>query len=342
MTDVEISLLIPGYLCPVRREGHTFSKGDTSSPVAMQWAKEGKQIPWQASLFGRITQSDITAAQLPVAELLQPNLVGNRGIVRADPVHLQADRDTAKLLPAQMLALDEGESEALIASLNEFLAADGFSVFPGPDQGWYMTGMDASTLESYPPSFLADRNASAFLPSGNNSESWRRLMTEIQMLLHTHPVNEQRTQHGKLPVNSLWFWGGANLTTYPSQAVGLNVYADDDFSKSLCSYLGVPCHDLAEFDPVSSGDAVIVDTRIASAHFARSESALTAATQRVDVEWLAVLSNRIRRRQIGSVTTINEDGDSGALTLATQRAYDRTQSVWGRRWAQMRRWFYRE
>ena len=342
MTDIEISLLIPGYLSPARREGHTFGKGGTSSPEAMQWTKPGVQIPWQASLFARLTQSETSGSRLPVAELLQPDLPSSSSVVRADPVHLQADRDTAKLLPAQMLALDKSESEALIAALNEFLAADGLNIFPGLDQGWYMTGMDASTLESYPPSFLADRNASAFLPSGNNSESWRRLMTEIQMLLHTHPVNEHRAQQGKLPVNSLWFWGGTNLTAFPSQAVGVSVYADDDFSKSLCSYLGVPCHDLANFDPVSSGEAVIVDTRIASAHFARSESALTEATQRVDEEWLAVLSDRVRRRQISSVAIANEDGDSGALTLATQQAYDRTQSVWGRRWTQVRGWFSRD
>lgn len=343
MTDINISLLIPGYLSPDRREGHTFSKCGTSSPVAMQWTHAGPQIPWQASLFTRLTQMEVSGSRLPLAELLQPEISANGGsIVRADPVHLQADRDTAKLLPAQTLELEEHETAALLSSLNEFLASDGFKVFPGPDQGWYMTGLDASNLESYPPSFVADRNASAYLPSGDNSESWRRLMTELQMLLHSHAVNEHRAQHGKLPVNSLWFWGGARLTTFPSQAVGLNVYADDDFSKSLCSYLSVPCHDLAKFDPVSSGEAVIVDTRIASAHFTRNESALTEATQRVDVEWLAVLSERVRRRQISCVTVANEDGDCGALTLAAQRAYDRSKSVWGGRWAQMRRWFSRE
>ena len=149
-------------------------------------------------------------------------------------------------------------------------------------------------------------------------------------------------QQGKLPINSLWFWGGANLTAFPSQAVGLTVYADDDFSKSLCTYLDVPCHDLAAFDPVASGEAVIVDTRIASAHFARSESALTEATQRVDEEWLAVLSDRVRQKQINSVTLVNEDGDQGALTVATQRAYDQTHSFWGRQWAQLCGWFSRD
>lgn len=341
MTDIDISLLIPGYLSPDRREGHAFSKGGTSSPNVMQWTKSGAQIPWQASLFSRLTCLETTGSSLPVAKLLQPDLSDN-SVVRADPVHFQADRDTAKLLPAQMLALTESESEALISSLNEFLASDGFSIFPGADRGWYMTGMDASALESYPPSFLADRNASAFLPSGNNSESWRRLMTEIQMLLHTHPVNEQRMQQGALPVNSLWFWGGANLTTFPSPAAGLTVYADDDFSTSLCSHLGIQCFELAKFDPVSAGESIIVDTGIASAHFARNESALTMATRRVDVEWLAVLSDRVRRKQISSVTLVNEDGDQGVLTEAMQRAYDQTHSFWGRRWAQMCGWFSRD
>ncbi len=73
-------------------------------------------------------------------------------------------------------------------------------------RGTYLSGMDASQLESFPPSFLANRNASAYLPDGEDSGQLRRLMTELQMLLHAHPVNEERERLGKLPVNSLWFW----------------------------------------------------------------------------------------------------------------------------------------
>ena len=36
----------------------------------------------------------------------------------------------------------------------------------------------------------------------------RRLMTELQMLLHEHPVNEARAARGVPTVNAVWLWGG--------------------------------------------------------------------------------------------------------------------------------------
>ena len=36
-------------------------------------------------------------------------------------------------------------------------------------------------------------------------------LTEAQVVLHTHPWNEQRTAAGKRAINSLWFWGGGEL-----------------------------------------------------------------------------------------------------------------------------------
>src|SRR5690606_38216705 len=38
---------------------------------------------------------------------------------------------------------------------------------------------------------------------------WRRLLNEIQMAWHEHPVNEARVARGVPPVNALWLYGGA-------------------------------------------------------------------------------------------------------------------------------------
>lgn len=335
MTDIKISLLIPGYLSPSRSENHAMGMEITQCPVAMDWENDLPQTPWQAALFQELTQIEETGQALPAAELLSPGSIDEDFLVRADPVHLQADRDTAKLLPVQMLDLTEDDADAMLLDINQFLSTDGFKVFRGPDQGWYMSGMDATTLKSFPPSFLANRNASAYLPAGENSEQWRRLMTEIQMLLHTHPINEQRMRSGRLPINSLWFWGGAKMNRMLTdeqerRPTGLSVYADDDFSSALCAHLDVPCFSLENFDPTQTGTALIVDTRIASAHFSRDEAGLNQATKRVNVEWLAALIDRVRVGQITQINLMNEDGDCGKLTSASLKAHDRSGSLWGR------------
>jgi hypothetical protein len=46
------------------------------------------------------------------------------------------------------------------------------------------------------------------MPAGAGAASFHRLQSEIQMLLHEHPVNEARRQRGQLVINTLWLWGG--------------------------------------------------------------------------------------------------------------------------------------
>jgi hypothetical protein len=47
----------------------------------------------------------------------------------------------------------------------------------------------------------------AWLGSDPAARRVRRLQAEVQMLLHTHPINEQRQARGLLPVNSFWLSG---------------------------------------------------------------------------------------------------------------------------------------
>ena len=51
-------------------------------------------------------------------------------------------------------------------------------------------------------------NVNDELPSGQDSSTWQRYITEAQMILHDHPVNAARESRGEPVVNSLWLWGG--------------------------------------------------------------------------------------------------------------------------------------
>lgn len=347
MNPSNILFLIPGYLPPGRVVEPDAADVGTGAPAAMQWESGLVQQPWQANFEQFLGFTHSVGLHLPMARLMCPDHKALQGLVCADPIHLQADRDTAKLIPAEMLALSDQESEDLVKAINTFLLADEMVLTRRSDSGWYLSGMDASTLESFPPSFLANRNASAFLPDGKDSEQWRRLMTELQMLLHTHPVNEKRVQQGKLPVNSLWFWGGAALyssslvtanelenfqaddNTQPMYALetdGLMVFADDAFTRAACADLDVPCKALREFDPQSPQESLVVDTRIANAIFARNESEMHRVIDQIEKQWLAPLSGRIHQGDVVQFSLVNEDGDRGVLNRELQRAYSRSEN----------------
>jgi hypothetical protein len=67
-----------------------------------------------------------------------------------------------------------------------------------------------------PARVVDQREPGEFLPTGEHTVMHRNILSEIEMSLHEHEVNERRIAEGKQPVNSLWLWGGG---TAPEKTV---------------------------------------------------------------------------------------------------------------------------
>ena len=153
-------------------------------------------------------------------------------VTRADPVHIHAQPDHARLHAADALQLTADEENILLDSLNENFADRGLVFFKGEQSRWYLVGMDGSELRTEPLSRVSDRNVVAFMKPDQQPLLMRQMLTEIQMLLHEHPVNDSRQENGLLPVNSLWCWGGHPVAE-PLLPTEHKVYADDAFCRGL-------------------------------------------------------------------------------------------------------------
>lgn len=305
-----------------------------SQHEAIAWVEGQTVEPWQAQLTRLLEVSSWDAQHLPAAELFLRSNDADKcssvkqsacSVVCADPVHFRADRDSATLIPAEKLQLQAGEAEALLETINDFVQEDGLRFVRTEDGRWYMTGKDGTELASYPPSFLAYRNASAFLANDVASGDWRRLMTELQMLLHTHPVNKEREQRGVLPVNSVWFWGGAALHSTeagnPELHSTLQLHADDEYTVALADHLGINCKPLDTYSPASAHPhTLLVDTRLAQALFNEDEEGLALAEACIVDSWIAPLVERIKQGDEIEITIVNEDGIQGLINAELIRA----------------------
>lgn len=305
-----------------------------SQAPAVQWTDGHSIQPWQAQLVQSIGLCNWDAQHLPAAELIRASsaeqasgtlLPLDSALVCADPIHLRVDRDSATLIPAEMLKLSDSEADALLDSINDFLEPDRLYVSRTKSGQWLMSGRDGSELSSYPPSFLAHRNASAFLSDDQASGGWRRLMTELQMLLHTHPVNSEREQQGRMSVNSVWFWGGAALPSgEPAAGIwqqSIRLFADDSFTVALANHLDLDCEPLSAFDPGSDHPhSLIVDTRLTQAMFTGDEAAMDEAEHRIVDQWIAPIRARIEAGENIELDICNEDGLHGRMDGSTVQA----------------------
>jgi len=66
-------------------------------------------------------------------------------------------------------------------------------------------------LPSASPDRVLGRNLSPWMPTATQAGSLIRLLSEMQMLLYTHPLNDARERRNALPVNAIWLSGTGAL-----------------------------------------------------------------------------------------------------------------------------------
>lgn len=145
---------------------------------------------------------------------------------RAEPVHLLADRDRL-LLDERRPALSPDEALRLVTELNEHFREDGLALEAGSPSRWYLSSREAPDLHTRPPEEAARGDIRPCMPTGKDALRWHARLNEMQMLLHTSPVNAERQARGGIPVNGLWIWGGGVLPDL-SAAGDFALWASDD------------------------------------------------------------------------------------------------------------------
>lgn len=193
----------------------------------------------------------VVAGSLPIAAISclgegeqKPVFAVSEGwVMFADPVHLQLQRDSFSLTDPVPMALSLEEAASVLDSLNQHFAVDGLRFAAGSSGRWYLHLAEQPNIVTCHPELAIDRDINDFLPKGEEAARWNQLINEIQMLLHTHPVNQARERKGLLPCNSLWFWGEGKL---PEEGLEKSIlaYASAPLIKGLGHLGNITCQSL--------------------------------------------------------------------------------------------------
>jgi len=165
---------------------------------------------WRAWLLSRFGPGADTLQRCPPGASVRALATGGRdqgSWACAQPVHLLTGLDHLRLAPLAGLALAPEEAQALADSINAALAGSGYTLSPAEPQPWSLacpTDIECDTVE---PAQAEGRDIRDCLPAGRDGAQVRKLINELQMLLHEHPVNLGRAGRGLAPVNSIWLWG---------------------------------------------------------------------------------------------------------------------------------------
>ncbi len=236
----------------------------------------------------------------------QADLPAQRVWLRADPVHMQADRDNIVLFAAQELAIQQEEADSLIAELNATYA-DLDWVFEATDpQRWYLHIPTSPRIRCTPLADMIGRNVRDRMPDGEDRLFWHRTLNEIQMLFYQSPVNLARRESGVSEINSVWIWGnGEQALPAPAlkqdQTDLFQLWGEDVLLRGLAIVSDIrikplPEHANAWFDSQPSGNQLVLLPGLVQDHDRETDSAMVL--QQYEQDWFAPLLAMLRSRQI--------------------------------------------
>jgi len=160
--------------------------------------------------------------------------VGTQAWGLLTPVHWHVGRDHVSLADPEALTLSEEESKQFLETIRHLFESEGWSLVYGAATRWYAAH---DTLDGLPCASLdrvIGRNVDLWLESQPQARLLRRLQNEVQMLLYSHPLNDEREARGELPVNSFWLSGcgraqrvSAGAETHVDHSLRAPLLADD-------------------------------------------------------------------------------------------------------------------
>ena len=154
-------------------------------------------------------------------------LHGQDGWAWITPCHWTVHADHVAMADPAHMSLTAEDYETLWGAMQPYFAEDGITLFAHtldhPTRSWLAHGAVFRDLPTASLDRVAGQKVDGWMPRQAQAKTLRRLQNEMQMLLYTHPLNDERAKY-KLPsINSFWVSGTGTLAASAGSATALTI-----------------------------------------------------------------------------------------------------------------------
>jgi hypothetical protein len=212
---------------------------------------EAYEADWRARAFRVIApQAPMPAIARAVLRGHSQGRMGAWALV-ASPVHLVAGMSSVSMSVDGLLDLEPAEADLLVEDFNRIFDGAGVRLVRGGAAALLCIFDAPLRVTTTDPEEVLGEDIGEFLPRGADSARLRGLLSEIEMWLFRHIVNERRRARAVPAISGLWLWGGGASDSSLPAVQGWAVGCDPLFG----AFAG-PSHFMGTF---GSGVAVITD-----------------------------------------------------------------------------------
>lgn len=242
-----------------------------------------------------------SADKYPSAAVIRTGATGERANgfwLRAQPIHFAAGLDRLTTVPLYGDArMSVAEREALTPTFVDHLQSTGFELHDGAEGEWLLNSEQPLHVQTVTPEFAAANPAEDILPRGRDAGGLRRLMTEMQMLLHEHPVNTQRQRRGLPALNAIWVHGEgmlSDVSAYVSAGPLPVACGDDVYLRGIYRL-----HEQSVKPQPADATALLAQVAGPTVAIVRGDDVAS-----IDTQWLAPLSGALLSGTIAKLTVM--------------------------------------
>ena len=314
---MHLTLFVPDLLWPDHADRQAFEFEQAGPLARLLFLSKHTATPfspissWESVLaetFGLKDQNlPLGAIRLLGEPQSDDNPAVDRTLLCADPVNLNFIQQALVLSSPEASQLDTADVQALLATLNDEFADEGYFFTSGSTKHWYFVpnnaNVDLPNLAAC--SRLLGRRIDADESRQILGRNGLRWLNRVQMCLNDHPVNTARQMQGLQPINSVWPWGtGALSSTAPvtpapfTQAMGNNALL-----RGLCTVTKTPY----ALEMEASQTGLVLDTALAEAIAHDDLDGWQAATKTLIATRLAPALDALTRGELTHLTLISPD-----------------------------------
>jgi hypothetical protein len=307
----------------------------TSTTIAQGWRA------WLATWAGSDSLSAESPATIAAAASRTAGSSADRMVWLATPVHLVAGLSSVHMDYRGLLQVEPEVRQGLASEFNSLFGSAGYALEALPSAGFLLRSPCLDEVLTVDPARVLGGSISEVLPPASKAPALRRLTAEVEMWLHEHPVNQRRGQQGRLPISTLWLWGGGAeprvaegardaetfstqvVDTVPASAVrGAAVlasmttpapgiaYGCDPYLDGLWRTFGGGAHAIpTDFEEALArgGRRAVFVIELSQAFDREPQWTLRDALAHVDERWIARAVAALQRGDVARVTVIAND-----------------------------------
>ena len=312
-----LTLLVPGLLWPEPALSDTVF--DLPLPALQTLLGRSHLIREpldEAGWWSRWTMAPLAPAAY---RLLALDVAPENDWLCADPVHLRFEQQSLVLEDPAGLVITREESQRLAADIAPLMAEFG-TLHLTTDRHWHFQPHDG--LPPFPPllASLTGQPARALLPDGTENRPWRRLLNEIQMVLHQHPVNQAREAAGQALINNLALWGGGRLPETVPTVPFTRLLSDEPFHAGVARHWQIATDTLPDHYRADNGHTLAVCTQLTRPTLLRDAMNWREGLLALEAQWFAPVLKALNSGQLKSFQLVGfgtAEGETTCLTATT-------------------------